>query len=303
MTQYTVFDETYVRCGGTVQSAPAGFYEVVDTGGRGHGLKPKTCTTDELILVEGTVADEIFENIDRFMERREEFRRFGLTHKRGYLLHGPGGSGKTSIGMMIAHRFIAKLDGIVVFTPNAESFYHGVSIIREIETGRPSLFLMEEVDGIIGNTSCLSILDGELSLDGAIFVAMTNYKGELPKRVTNRPGRFARVVRIAAPPKGVQVEFLRRLMARAPEAVRNCMTPDAIVEAFSGLHMTMDHLREVFVSHVIFGEPVSVVRGRFTEMASDSDDDGGGSGFGKDDWWEPSDSSDDSVVAFALSSK
>lgn len=290
--QYTIRNGTYVRCGGTAQSVPAGFYDVIDTGpAGGFGLHPKKCVTDELILVPGTVADEIFRDIDAFMDRREEFRRFGLTHKRGYMMHGPGGSGKTSIGLMIAHRFIEKLGGVVIFAPDSRSFYHGVSIMRDIEPGRPSLYLIEEADRIVNNTHCLSILDGELAIEGAIFVAMTNFKGKLPPRVTNRPGRFARITLVAAPPKPVQVEYLSRLAARAPASMNGRLHPFHIVEGLTGIHMTMDHLREAFVSHVIFGEDLPSIRERFEEMAKEPE--GEDEEFGNSDWWSPADPSDD----------
>lgn len=288
--QYTIRGGAYVRCGTTAQVLPPGFYDVVDTGPTGFGLQPKTCVTDELILVKGTVADEVFQDIDTFMDRYDEFKRFRLTHKRGYMFHGPGGSGKTSIGLMIAHRFIEKMGGVVIFAPDSKSFYHGVSIMRDVEPGRPSLYLIEEADRIVNNTHCLSILDGGLAIERAIFVAMTNYKGQLPARVTNRPGRFARVTLIAAPPKPVQIEYLTRLAARDPEAMRGKSSPKAIVESLAGVHMTMDHLREAFVAHVIFGEKLPAIKKRLKEMAKEEESGDEEESFGHTDWWSPGES-------------
>ncbi len=293
-TQYTLRGGVYVRSAETTRAVPAGFYDVVDTGSMGYGLRPKSCVTDELILVPGTVADEIYADIDSFMAQQELFRRFRLTHKRGYLLHGPGGTGKTSIGLMIAHRFIESTGGVVVFAPDSPSFYHGAAILREIEPGRPSLYLIEEADRIVNNTHCLSILDGQLAPEGAIFVAMTNYKGHLPSRVTNRPGRFARVALIAAPPKAVQIEYLARLASRSPADMTGRRAPRQIVESLSGIHMTMDHLREAFVAHVVFGEPLTAIRKRFQRMAEEAAAEEGddGESFGHTDWWSPGDSAD-----------
>ena len=290
-TQYTMRDGAYIRCGRTAQRLPAGFYDVVEVGMQ-IGLRPKELVTDELIRVKGTIADEIFDDIAIHMKRREEFRRFGLTHKRGYMLHGPGGSGKTSLGLMIARDFVEHLDGVVVFAPDSSSFYNGVSIMRDIEPGRPSLYLLEEADKIVNNTHCLSILDGSLAIESAVFIAMTNYKGQLPKRVTNRPGRFARIALIAAPPFGVQLEYLTRLAARSPESMSGHASPRTIVEKFEGVHMTMDHLREAFVSHVLFDEDLDSIRTRFIEMAKEGDDETPDGDFGDTDWWTPSDGSD-----------
>lgn len=287
-TQYTLAGDIYVRCGETHRSIPAGFYDVVDAGRAGHGFRPKSIVGDELIMVPGTVADEVFDDIEKFMDRYEEFKGFGFTHKRGYMFHGPGGSGKTSIGIMIARRFIEKLGGVVVFAPDPRSFYQGVSILRDIEPGRPSLYLLEEADRVVNNTHCLSILDGAYSIDRAVFIAMTNYKGRLPQRITNRPGRFARVAYIAAPPRQVQVEFLRRIASRSPLGAS--VSSELIVDSLEGLEMTLDHLREAFVSHALFGEDLGAIRTRFAEMASSTEEgDGSDSDLESKDYWEPSD--------------
>jgi len=285
--QYALLGSTYVRCGRTAQSVPAGFYNVVDMGMRGYGLDPKPIVSDTLIDLPGTVADEIFDDIESFMSTAGIYRDFGLTHKRGYLMYGPGGTGKTSIGLMLARRFIAKTGGVVIFAPDAASFYSGVAIMREVEPGRPSMYLMEEVDALVVNTHCLSILDGELSIQGAVFVAMTNYKKRLPRRITNRPGRFARVTLISAPPMPIQVEYLTRLASRRPDLLVGKASPLSVVKHLEGVSMTMDHLREAFVSHVIMGESLDDIRDRFIAMASSDDE----PDEDRDDlnFWEPSD--------------
>jgi energy-coupling factor transporter ATP-binding protein EcfA2 len=271
--QYTRVNGGYVRCGMTVKTLDAGFYDIVDVGRGIFGLKPKVAVSDELIDLPGTVADDIFDDIGKFMQTGEQYKSYGLTHKRGYLFYGPPGSGKTSLGQMLAKRFIQKSNGIVVYVASACDFFESVSIMRDVEPGRPSMYLIEEADAIINNTHCLSILDGELSINGAVFVAMTNYKNRLPPRIANRPGRFDRVTLVNCPPESVQVEYLKRVEARngsRPDA------PENIVKALSGLPMSMAHLREAFISHVLMGLSLPDLRTRFEIMAgvrSDASDD------------------------------
>ena len=289
--KYSLRNDTYVRCGETADVLPSGFYDVVDTGSSGFGLKPKDTVTDQLIRIHGTPADDLFEDIQQFMLLGDLYDSLSFVHKRGYMVHGPGGSGKTSIGMMLAHQFIETMEGVVVFTPDPSSFYHGVSIMRDIEPGRPSLYLIEEADRIINNTHCLSILDGGLSIQRAVFVAMTNFKGSLPKRTTNRPGRFARVVEVATLPLEFQVEFVTRLSQRNPDALLGKAAPREIVEAFKGVHMTVDHLREAFGAHVILGQSLEAIRTRFVEMSQDdeSDEEEKVESSHEDSWWSPED--------------
>jgi hypothetical protein len=269
--QYAVQGDTYMRCGRTVKTLDAGFYDVVNMGHAGFGLQKKVAVSDDLIDIPGTIADDIFVDIDKFLQTKQSYMEYGLTHKRGYLFYGPPGSGKTSLGMMLARRFIDKVGGIVMYAGGYQEFYHGVSIMRDVEPGRPSMYLIEEADMVVNNTHCLSILDGELSIQGAVFVAMTNYKDKLPPRIANRPGRFDRVEKVECPPEPVQLEYLRRVEARG---AKNPEAPQAIVEALRGIPVSMAHLREAFISHVLMHVPLDELRRRFMIMSGKINADG-----------------------------
>ena len=124
---------------------------------------------------------------------------------------------------------------------------------------------------IVNNTHCLSILDGELSIQGAVFVAMTNYKNKLPPRISNRPGRFDRVELVSCPPEPVQLEYLRRVEARGG---KNPDAPARIVAALRGIPVSMAHLREAFISHVLMQVPLDQLRVRFEIMSGVRNSDG-----------------------------
>ena len=272
--QYTAMNGVYVRCGSTRARLDPGFYGIASAGPGIWGLKPKTPVSDELIDLPGTVADEIFADIDTFLPARGLYGSFGLTHKRGYLFWGPPGSGKTSLGMMLARRFIENAKGVVIYCGDAGSFYQAVSIMRDVEPGRPSMYLIEEADKIVNNTHCLSILDGELSIQGAVFVAMTNYKDKLPPRISNRPGRFDRVTLVQCPPEPVQIEYLRRIGLRGMSEAEALDTARQIVATLSGLQVSMAHLREAFISAVMMKNPLPDIRKRFEIMSGVRNEDG-----------------------------
>lgn len=261
----------YVRCGATRQVLDPGFYRVEHTS-QGPGLCPKPVVSDELIDIAGTVTDEIFSDVESFMGLRPSYDRFGLTHKRGYLFYGPPGSGKTSLGTMLARRFIGRTGGVVVYVEGPHDLIGGVGILRDVEPGRPAMYIIEEADEVLDFTPCLSILDGETSVTGAVFVAMTNYKGKLPPRIANRPGRFDRVVYVGAPPLGVQVEYLRRVIARGMAADESSRIAHDIADALYGIPLSLAHLREAFIAHHLMGLPLGEVRVRFEKMANADDE-------------------------------
>lgn len=60
-------------------------------------------STFETIALEPALKKTITEDLDRFLRRKEFYRRVGKAWKRGYLLYGPPGTGKSSLIAAIAN--------------------------------------------------------------------------------------------------------------------------------------------------------------------------------------------------------
>lgn len=60
-------------------------------------------STFETIALEPALKKTIIEDLDRFLKRKEFYRRVGKSWKRGYLLYGPPGTGKSSLIAAIAN--------------------------------------------------------------------------------------------------------------------------------------------------------------------------------------------------------
>ncbi|XP_060195009.1 AAA-ATPase At5g17760-like [Lycium barbarum] len=60
-------------------------------------------STFDTIALEPSLKKTIIEDLDRFLKRKEFYRRVGKAWKRGYLLYGPPGTGKSSLIAAIAN--------------------------------------------------------------------------------------------------------------------------------------------------------------------------------------------------------
>ncbi len=268
--QYGIFNgDVRIPVGSTEPRLKASFYDLASAMGT-YGIRPMSPVTDDLIDIPGSQADEVMRDIAQFLATKERYEKCGLTHKRGYLFYGPPGTGKSSLTTMLAKRFIKDADGLVFNVNSTGHLSIMTNIVKRVEPGRPSMFIMEEADHFVNDPGALSILDGEQSMAGAVFVAVTNYKSKLPPRIANRPGRFDRVVFIGAPARGVQVEYFKRLLGRLGEDLPG--VEEKLADSLEGISISMGHLREAFIAHVLMQVPLAEVRRRFEAMSDVKDE-------------------------------
>jgi hypothetical protein len=161
---------------------------------------------DDLIEFPESVSDKILKEIDDFWNREADFKKYGFLHRRGYLLYGPAGGGKTSLIQQIIKKIIDR-KGLVFLCDNPEVLCLALATLREIEPNRNIVCIFEDIDSIIeshGEDTILSILDGEMQVDKVLNIASTNFPETLDRRLVGRPRRFDRVLRIGMPNEAVR---------------------------------------------------------------------------------------------------
>ncbi len=173
-------------------------------------IKPTDLLTDVLLLLRDSATDKVLANIQKFWDSRDKFVTRKQIFKRGVLLWGPAGGGKTSTVMLLA-RDIINRNGIVTITQNPSLASDGLSLIRKIEPHRPIVNIIEDIDEIMskfGERHLLSMLDGEAQVDNIFHVASTNFPERLGARLAKRPSRFDEIVYVGAPSEANRRAFL-----------------------------------------------------------------------------------------------
>lgn len=191
---------------------PAGCYGITWDN---HDDRPiftgKYIKTDQIMRFKGGLADTFLKEIDDFWDRGESFNKYGFLHRRGYMLYGPQGTGKSSIVWQVANDVINR-GGVVFVCDNPRFFIGGLKTFRQVEPDRPIVCIFEDIDAIISKyneTEILSLLDGDSQIDKVINIATTNYPENLDRRIVNRPRRFDRIIKIAAPEDEIREAFLK----------------------------------------------------------------------------------------------
>lgn len=222
-SMWAVHGTNFFPCDESVKGLPPGQYEVVRTN-TGIYFQQKLSKFDELIPLPDSASDKVFKNIQEFWAKEEHFRKFGYLWKRGILLWGPPGSGKTCTLQMLSQAIIA-LGGISVYVNQPSITAQGLHIFRKIEPNRPCVVLLEDIDAMLSEHpehEILALLDGELQIDNVVFVATTNYPERLDRRIANRPSRFDIVQRVGMPEPEARRMYILAKNTRLKSAVLNC---------------------------------------------------------------------------------
>jgi hypothetical protein len=205
---------TYKVCGRTTDLLPAGAYSVGMDNCGNPVFHARDLQADELIHFPDSLPAKVQGEIKTFWSMGERFVRYGFLHRRGYLLYGKQGCGKSSLIHQILRDVIA--DGhLAFFCQNPFGFIQCLEQFRDVEPARPIVCVFEDIDAIIqnyGDAELLQWLDGNHQVDKAVNIATTNYPEQLDRRIISRPRRFDRILRIDAPDARMrEAYFIRKV--------------------------------------------------------------------------------------------
>ncbi|TFK34722.1 P-loop containing nucleoside triphosphate hydrolase protein [Crucibulum laeve] len=209
----------------------------------GHGaawtqVKRKARRPLESIILQEGLLDSLVHDAQEFLSKEEWYLQAGIPHRRGYLLHGPPGTGKTSTIYALAGEL-----GLEIYSLSLGSGTIDDAILQTAASSIPSkaIFLIEDIDcafraredgdpaypvpnsafpyppppqiftkkSPVTLSGLLNVIDGIGSEEGKLFFATTNYIDHLDAALL-RPGRIDRKIEYKlATRKQAEALFLR----------------------------------------------------------------------------------------------
>ena len=232
--------ETWYALIGDDQRLVESFFEAVCRfrGDDGHSLefsngRFKLCTApakdapnervDRLIIPE-TIEQALQTDVIEFFDAEATYDRFGIPWKRGVLLHGPPGNGKTATIRSLLKR--VRRPSIVVrdLTNRDFSGQHMIQwMYRRARKLAPCIVILEDVDSLVQKHSLsafLTELDGLRQNRGVITIATTNYPARLDPSLVERPSRFDRKIEFRNPKVDLRARYLRATQESWDNAMR-----------------------------------------------------------------------------------
>lgn len=257
--QWTILgDGCFIPSPKSIKSLNSGLYDVKWSNKISDWcLEKQPFNTDELFELPTPEIEEIINDMKIFWEKRETYKSFGLIHKRGILLYGDPGCGKSGILQICIKHLIEKLNGVVINLKDVDSIKAYVEIIpkfRQIEPERPLVVIIEDIDSVADDDNystsvLLNILDGVKQIENVVYMATTNYPERLAERITNRPSRFDRRYYISPPDSNIRKSYLK-------EKIKGTNIEIDIEKWVKDTeNLSISHLKELFISVVVLDNP------------------------------------------------
>lgn len=196
------------------------------------------------LFLPNDIKNDIKKLVENFLSSKDFYLENKIPWKRGVILYGLPGNGKTSIIRTIISEYNFKP---VTIVPGAS-----VDSMREAfsyaEEQSPSLLYFEDLDSLIANgldiSTFLNLMDGISSKNGLLVVATANDVKKLKSNITERPSRFDRKFEIPPPNQEMAYIYLNKWFGKFIKA-KNCKDLAKYAEKYK---FSYAYLKELYIS-------------------------------------------------------
>jgi hypothetical protein len=174
------------------------------------------------VVLDASLSRLVRSDFQTFLERKQWFETNRIPYRRGYLLHGPPGNGKTSVLRLMASD--PRVSVTTMFWE--ESLAAGdrglILMFKWAAENAPTIVILEDIDRHfpkdssshqthrISTAHLLNCLDGIATASGVIVVATANDPAQLDGAILRRPGRFDRVVEFKNPSAELRSTYIEK---------------------------------------------------------------------------------------------
>ena len=180
--------------------------------------------TNELMAWNPDIKKALERDVLNFIKVMPILKENGLPNSRGIILSGPPGTGKTMIAKSMASE--TKATTILISAEMIQQRNDIKSAFRLARKLAPTLIIIEDIDtaGTVSRRFAdhpilgeyLQAMDGIEANEGVVVLATTNHTENIDPAISDRPGRFDRIIEVPLPDAEQRINILANLLAKMP---------------------------------------------------------------------------------------
>ena len=212
------------------------------------------------VIIDPKMKADIIRDVGSFFGSRSTYSQYNIPWKRGIILHGPPGCGKTiSIKALMNSVRQQKVANLYVKSFKASGCQSDQASIRQIfvkaRAVAPALLIFEDLDSLVTEqlrSFFLNEVDGVEDNDGILIIGSTNHLDRLDTSITRRPSRFDRKFHFKAPGKQERALYAQYWQQKLQSNADIDFTDgvcQAVAESTEGF--TFAYLKELFVQTLL----------------------------------------------------
>lgn len=202
---------------------------------------------DDLILSpELNVA--VRDDVRRFIAAKETYAKLKVPWKRGLLLLGAPGNGKTHMLRALVKETGWQCLYVRSFKSRQGDAERGITqVFERARRAAPCVVVLEDLDCLVGDDSrsvLLNELDGFVQNEGLLIIATTNHPEKLDRSLLDRPSRFDRKFHFPLPEARERRAYLERWRSSLEPSLQ--FDEDTLAVTVEGTHaFTFAYLKEL----------------------------------------------------------
>lgn len=220
----------------------------------------------EDVILDPEMKKNLIEDVQGFFDNQKLYEQFAVPWKRGVILHGVPGNGKTVSIKALVSSLYDRADSIPSlyvksFETACNTSQHSIrQIFLHARNHAPCLLIFEDLDSLVNDdirSYFLNEVDGLESNNGILMIGSTNHLDKLDPAIAKRPSRFDRKYHFKIPgeeERRLYAEYWRSKLVKNetvefPEELSGILAK--LTEGFS-----FAYLKELYVMSLL-----SIVRG------------------------------------------
>ncbi|MEO2202180.1 AAA family ATPase [Paenibacillus pabuli] len=160
------------------------------------------------MVLDDVWVNSIKRSIDHFFDDGKDFfNENNIPYRRGILLYGPPGNGKSSLIQAVASEVNAP---VIYWMVSGNTRSDNIQILFDfIDKISPALLVIEDLDALPDHCRSvfLNTLDGVGRREGIFIIGTTNYPERVDSALVNRAGRFDRTYYFGVPDDAKRAQF------------------------------------------------------------------------------------------------